>query len=50
MLHKFHIYSSDFFPCSAAAFAVEGQVKEKSRWFSELGDLMKKVKVLIDAY
>lgn len=30
-----------------AAFAVEGQVKEKSRWFSSLRDLMRKVKVLI---
>ncbi|XP_028761057.1 kinesin-like protein KIN-14Q isoform X2 [Neltuma alba] len=28
------------------AFAVEGQVKEKSRWFSALRDLMKKVKIM----
>lgn len=28
------------------AFAVEGQVKEKSRWFSSLRDLTRKLKVL----
>lgn len=28
-----------------AAFAIEGQVKEKSRWFSSLRDLTRKVKV-----
>ncbi|WOH03074.1 hypothetical protein DCAR_0522466 [Daucus carota subsp. sativus] len=28
------------------AFAVEGQVKEKSRWFSSLGDLTRKLKIL----
>lgn len=30
-----------------AAFAIEGQVKEKSRWFSSLRDLTRKLKVLI---
>lgn len=29
-----------------AAFAVEGQVKEKSKWFSSLRDLTRKLKVL----
>ncbi|KAJ1430698.1 Translation initiation factor aIF-2, bacterial-like [Sesbania bispinosa] len=28
------------------AFAIEGQVKEKSRWFSSLRDLMRKVKIM----
>ncbi|KAI9086913.1 hypothetical protein K1719_031074 [Acacia pycnantha] len=28
------------------AFAVEGQVKEKSKWFSSLRDLMRKVKIM----
>lgn len=29
------------------AFAIEGQVKEKSRWFSSLRDMTRKVKVKI---
>lgn len=32
--------------CLFAAFAIEGQVKEKSKWFSSLRDLTRKLKVL----
>lgn len=31
--------------CLFAAFAIEGQVKEKSNWFSSLRDLTRKLKV-----
>lgn len=31
--------------CLYAAFAIEGQVKEKSNWFSSLRDLTRKLKV-----
>lgn len=37
--------STDLVPFSAA-FAVEGQVREKGRWFQSLEDLSKKFKVL----
>lgn len=34
--------------CLFAAFAIEGQVKEKSKWFSSLRDLTRKLKVLTE--
>lgn len=33
-----------------AAFAIEGQVKEKGKWFSSLRDLTRKVKVCSKVY